>query len=134
MNDDLAVLRDRVPGYAAYSSERDRHDADIRVRALLGSALTRARTRAGTTALDGDDVFAEFEAILMRCMFGDQGFVKRFEHADLSEGMVDSLVASDRGLVELAGRADRVSSPAELTPLVRDVEAAFAARDRLVGP
>ncbi len=132
MDDDLAVLRDRVPGYAAYSGESDRHDTDIRVRALLGSALTRAHARAGTAALDGGDALGNFEAILMRCMFGDQKFVKRFEHTELSDAMVGSLVASDRGLVELAGRADGVASSAEFAPLVRDVEAAFAQRDRLL--
>ncbi len=134
MDDDLTVLRDRVPGYSAYSSERDRHDTDIRVRALLGSALTRARARAGTIALDGGDALGDFDAILMRCMFGDQRFVKRFEHADLSETMIDSFVASDRRLVDLAGRADGLASAAQFAPLVRDVEAAFAARDRLLEP
>ncbi|MBD5634173.1 MAG: hypothetical protein IAI49_06805 [Candidatus Eremiobacteraeota bacterium] len=101
MNDDLEFLRARLPGYRGYGEEAERHDSDMRVRAFVGKELTDARSRLGETV---EAAQTTFDAVLLRCMFTDQVFVKKFEHADLDAAMLAGLVRADRTLVELGGR------------------------------
>ncbi len=106
MNDDLAYVRERLEQYRAYAQEGDRHDSDMRVRAYVGNALSKAQLRLGED-LD-QPTRALLEAVLMRCMFTDQVFIRKFEHGDLDAATVAALVHSDRTLVELG---DQVARP-----------------------
>jgi hypothetical protein len=42
--------------------------------------------------------------VLMLCMFTDQAFIKKVEHADLSAASVAALIHADRSLVECGER------------------------------
>lgn len=104
-NDDLPYVCERIADYAGYEDERARHDTDMRVRAYVGERLSAARAR-----LEGslDEATTKvLDDVLMRCMFSDQVFVRKFEHARLDAPMQAALVKSDRTLVE---HAERMSS------------------------
>ncbi|GAC1306631.1 MAG: hypothetical protein NVSMB19_18900 [Vulcanimicrobiaceae bacterium] len=125
MTDDLTFVRDRIPDYREYEDERARHDSDLRVRSFVGSLLTAAQTRlagsldeATTKALDD---------VLMRCMFSDQVFVRKFEHARLEAPMIAALVKSDRKLLEYAGRIDGIAAT-ELKELIIEIDKEFEYR------
>jgi hypothetical protein len=119
MTDDLEFLRTRVPGYREYGEEEARHDSDMRIRAFVGERLTDAQVRLGK--LD-QPTEAALEAVLFRCMFTDQVFIKKFEHADLDLATLAGLVHSDRTLVTL-GEALLDCSAAELGGLLGEIDA-----------
>jgi hypothetical protein len=120
MNDDLAFLQAHLPNYSGYGDETERHDTDMRVRAFVGEKLTEALNRCAAE-LSPDDAAAG-ERTLMQCMFTDQTFIRRIEHAALDERAQATLAAADRRLVEVAAGADTV--------LAADVGALLAAVDR----
>lgn len=125
MTDDLTYVRERIADYSAYDDERARHDSDMRVRAYLGERLSAAQARLGAgldaaTAKTLDDV-------LFRCMFSDQVFVRKFEHARLDATMTAALVRSDRRLVELAERVPTVDAAA-LRDLAIEIDKEFEYR------
>ncbi len=98
MTDDLAYVRSHIPDYRAYDDEPARHDSDERVRAYVGERLAQAQTRlAGTFDENTQKMLDE---VLMRCMFTDQVFIRKFEHARLEAPMVNAFVRSDRQLIE----------------------------------
>ena len=108
MTDDLDYLRARIPEYREYSDEGARNDSDMRVRAFVGKALTQAQLRLQGTY---DAATAKvLDDVLMRCMFTDQVFIRKFEHARLDAPMIAALVRGDRALVELAERAETASA------------------------
>jgi hypothetical protein len=108
MSDDFEFLRTRLPGYLGYADEEARHDSDMRVRAFVGERLSDARDRLG----DLDDATRTLlDAVMLRCMFTDQVFVKKFEHAELGEAMLAALVRSDRSLVDAGVALETVSAP-----------------------
>ena len=80
----------------------------MRVRAYVGAALTNAQTRLGATFTP--ETKAELEAVLYRCMFTDQVFVRKFEHAELDPPLVAALIHSDRMLVDYADQAKTVTA------------------------
>jgi aromatic ring-cleaving dioxygenase len=125
MSDDLDFLVARVPGYGAYGEEEQRHDSDMRVRAFVGERLSTAQVRLG--ALD-ESVQKAFDAVMLRCMFTDQAFIKRFEHLRLDAAQVATLVHADRRLVELGERLNAVSA-ADLIALVNQIGAQIDERD-----
>jgi len=98
MTDDLAYVRSHIPDYRAYDDEPARHDSDERVRAYVGERLSQAQLRlAGTFDENTQKMLDE---VLMRCMFTDQVFIRKFEHARLEAPMVNAFVRSDRQLIE----------------------------------
>ncbi|GAC1444106.1 MAG: hypothetical protein NVS2B8_17080 [Vulcanimicrobiaceae bacterium] len=125
MSDDLAFVSSHIVDYRAYDEERARADSDMRVRAYLGTRLTDAQTRLAG-ALDVETTRA-LDDVLMRCMFSDQVFVRKFEHARLDAPMVAALVASDRRIIEYAQRATTVSA-ADLRALVIEIDKQFEYR------
>jgi hypothetical protein len=125
MTDDLSYIRQRIPDYREYEEERARSDSDMRVRAYLGSRLTAAQTRLGGT-LD-DATTKALDDVLMRCMFSDQVFVRKFEHARLDATMIAALVKSDRTLIELGQRIDGLAA-SELKELVIEIDKEFEYR------
>jgi len=125
MNDDLSYVRERIDSYRGYSDERDRHDSDMRVRAYVGNAVTRAQARLGEGL--GSATRELLEAVLMKCMFTDQVFIRKFEHAQLDEPTLAALVRSDRKLLESADDA-LAADAASLDGLLRDIDHEFEAR------
>lgn len=125
MSDDLSYIRERIADYREYEEERARSDSDMRVRAYLGSRLTAAQTRLGGT-LD-DATTKALDDVLMRCMFSDQVFVRKFEHARLDATMIAALVKSDRTLIELGQRIDGLAA-SELKELVIEIDKEFEYR------
>ncbi len=125
MNDDLEYVRERIDPYREYAEEADRHDSDMRVRAYVGNALSQAQARLGT---DLDRPTCEkLEAVLMRCMFTDQVFIRKFEHGELTESTIAALVRSDRRLVELGDQA-RTADSLALRPMLGEIDHEFDAR------
>ena len=102
-DDDLAFVRSHIADYVAYDNERERHDSDLRVRAYVGERLTAARERL-VSQLD-EATSKTLDDVLMRCMFSDQIFVRKFEHARLDATMTAALVRSDRALIEFGETA-----------------------------
>lgn len=125
MSDDLAYASERIANYAGYADERGRHDTDMRVRAFVGERLSAAQTRLAGT-LD-EATIKVVDDVLMRCMFSDQVFVRKFEHALLDESMLAALVGSDRDLIELAERLPAVAA-SELKDLAIDIDKEFEYR------
>lgn len=125
MDDDLAFVRERLDPYREYSNEGDRHDSDMRVRAYVGNALSQAQARLGDSL--NQESRDALEAVLMRCMFTDQVFIRKFEHAQLDAPTIAGLVRSDRTLVELGDRA-RVADAGNLTEILREIDHEFDAR------
>ena len=125
MTDDLTFVHEALPDYKGYDVEDHRHDSDMRVRAYVGPALTRMRARL-EPGLD-EPTTAALEAVLYRCMFNDQTFVKKFEHANLDPSMIAALVRSDRALIELAERS-KATDVAGAPELIRAIDDEFTYR------
>lgn len=125
MSDDLEFLAGRVPGYRAYAGEDERHDSDLRVRAFVGERVTDAQARLGAFEAGAQK---EIDDLVLRCMFADQAFIKRFEHAALDARAVATLVRADRVLIELAERLEGSTKP-EIEALVRQIGAQLDYRD-----
>ncbi len=125
MNDDLDYVRERLDPYREYAAESDRHDSDMRVRAYVGNALSKVQVRIS----DGLDQPTRdlLEAVMLRCMFTDQVFIRKFEHGELGGSLVAALIHSDRRLVELGERA-READADSLRPLLRQIDDEFDAR------
>jgi hypothetical protein len=125
MTDNLAYLTERLPAYSGYAEETDRHESDMRVRAFVGEkvseALERLADRLSTELADAG------QHLLEECMFTDQAFIRRIEHADLDIVAQAALVAADQRLVEVAGDADSVT-PEEFAALLARIERQFALR------
>ena len=126
---DLEYLQARVPGFAGYADEESRHEADRRVRAIVGAALADAQARL-VDRLAGD-VSTSLEALIFRCEFPDQRYVTELDHRHLEEQQLATLARIDRALVE---QAESVSSagPAEITALVSEIDLQLDHRDDLV--
>lgn len=121
-NDDLAFVTGRIPSYRAYDDEAHRHDSDMRVRAYVGEALTNAQTRLGASFTP--DTKSLLEAVLYRCMFADQVFIRHFEHAELDPATLAALVHSDRVLLGYGAEA-KAATNEELPALLRQIDAQF---------
>jgi hypothetical protein len=124
MSDDLQYIRDRIPTYRGYGDEDSRHDSDLRIRAILGESLSDARTRIPLAP----EQAAAYDAVLYECMFGDQNFVRAFQHAKLESTTVAALTASDRALVELEERINEASTAEELSGLVDELHERLSRR------
>ena len=122
MNDDRTFVEQRIAGYLGYDDEKHRHDSDMRVRAYVGEALTNVQTRLGATF--SPKTKSALEAVLYRCMFTDQVFIRTFEHAKLEAPMVAALVHSDRLLIDYGDDAKTVTKE-DLPPLLQSIEAQF---------
>jgi hypothetical protein len=89
----------------------------MRVRAFVGEHLAAARQRLDP--LDAT-VASALEAVQMRCMFTDQVFVKKFEHARLDPAMEAGLVRADRSALALGERLETCTT-SELPDVVREI-------------
>lgn len=125
MSDDLNYVGERIVDYGGYDDERTRHDTDMRVRAFVGERLSKARTRFEGT-LD-EATIKVLDDVLMRCMFSDQVFVRKFEHARLDEPMTAALIRSDRDLIEFAERI-AATAASDLRTLAIEIDKEFEYR------
>ncbi len=122
MTDDLAFVKARIANYRGYDDEEHRHDSDMRVRAYVGEALTSAQTRLGATFTP--DTKSALEAVLYRCVFTDQAFIRKFEHAELDAAMIAVLVHSDYLLIGYGDEAKSVTAD-ELPALLHSIDEQF---------
>ena len=122
MTGDLPFVEGRISSYRGYDDEAHRHDSDMRVRAYVGEALTSVQTRLGATF--SPETKNSLEAVLYRCMFTDQAFIRKFEHAELDAQMVAALVHSDRVLIGFADQARSVSAD-DLPALLHAIDEQF---------
>jgi hypothetical protein len=122
MSDELAFVAGRIANYTGYADEMDRHDTDMRVRAYVGEALTGAQTRLGATMTAATN--AALEAVLYRCMFTDQVFIRKFEHAELDAATIAALVHSDLLLIGYGDEAKNVAAE-DLPALLHAIDAQF---------
>jgi hypothetical protein len=99
MTDDLDYVRTHISNYRGYDDEASRHDSDLRVRAYVGERLAIAQERL-QPGLD-DATRKMLDEALMRCMFTDQVFIRKFEHARLERPMIAAFIRSDRTMLEL---------------------------------
>jgi len=112
-----------IPDYAGHADARARRLSDQQVRAWVGEILAGLRERI---ALDG--LTERFEALLMRCEFGDQRVIRAIEDDCFGEPEVAAEVETlDRALLEAAD-GGRSAEAASLGALVEALERAFDAR------
>jgi hypothetical protein len=125
MTDDLSYVCAHIPDYRAYGDEADRHDSDQRVRAFVGAKVSQAQTRL---AGELDEATQKaLDEVLMRCMFTDQVFIRKFEHARLEAPMIAAFVRSDRRLIE-QGETFEIATTQTLHELLVELDKLFEYR------
>jgi hypothetical protein len=100
MTEDLDYVRAHIPDYRAYGDEASRSDSDVRVRAYVGERLSLAQTQLSGTLDEATQKM--LDEVLMRCMFTDQVFIRKYEHARLEAPMIAAFIRSDRKLLEIS--------------------------------
>jgi hypothetical protein len=116
-----------IPGYAGHADARARRLSDQQVRAWVGEMLADLRDRI---PLDG--YRDRFEALLMRCEFGDQHVVKAIEDNRFAEpDLVELVEACDRKLIA-AANLGRETRPDGLGALIEALETAFNERSEKI--
>ena len=125
MTDDLDYVRKHIADYKAYGDEPARHDSDMRVRAYVGERLAEAHARLAPS-LD-ESTQRTLDEVLMRCMFTDQVFIRKYEHARLDAPMVAAFVRSDRKLLEL-GETFATATPDNLRETLVELDKMFEYR------
>jgi len=120
MSEDGQALTGLLPAYAGHGDGQARRLSDQQVRAYAGESLVDLQDRLAVGPVQD-----RFDALLMRCEFGDQHVIKALEDARFAEPEAAAAVEScDRALVEVAGRARDVDA-AGLEAFVADLERAF---------
>jgi hypothetical protein len=123
MSEDRIGLAALIPDYAGHRDARARRLSDQQVRAWVGEILAGLR---GRIALDG--LAERFEALVLRCEFGDQHVIRAIEDDCFGEPEVaEEVEAHDRVLVEAANRG-RSTEPASPEAFVEALERAFDTR------
>ena len=132
--DDLEFLKSRVPKFATYEEERDRHLADKQVRAFVGETLAILRQR-----LEGEFsqvLSAQLERIMLRCEFSDPKFANAIQ-GPLTREDIDRLYGADRALFEdaIAIAADALREDHDdLVKRLADLERHFDRRASILHP
>lgn len=120
MNEDVSALRAVLPAYAGFDAAPDRRLSDQQVRAFTGELLVELQDR-----MPVDGMRERFDALLMRCEFGDQRVIKALEDGRFAEPAVAAAIeARDRKLVE-AALAGRTATGGGLEAFVETLERAF---------
>jgi hypothetical protein len=129
-DDDLTLIRSRVPDYAGVDDPAARRASDRHLRAWAGEALAGLRDQipAGV-ARD------RLDAAVLACEFADQRLVMAFEeHAALDEpAALVRYLAADRAVVEALDALLAAREPDARVPALDAVEAALRARIRTAG-
>ena len=123
MNDDVTDLRAMLPAYAGHADASARRLSDQQIRAWTGEALVDLQDRV---ALDG--LQERFDALLMRCEFGDQHVIKALEKDAFERP--DAAAAVEKHDVAIASVAAQLKSVAadNVAALLAELEHAFDAR------
>jgi hypothetical protein len=120
MSDDVTALHESIPGYGGHANAQGRRLSDQQVRAWTGESLVDLRDR-----LDVTPVSDRFEALLMRCEFGDQHVIKALENNHFAEpGAATKIEELDGRLVATATGARTVTAEG-LEGFIGDLERAF---------
>lgn len=132
--DDLEFLKSRIPNFATYEDERNRHLADKHVRAFVGETLAVIRQR-----LEGEfseELSAQLERIMLRCEFSEPKFASAIQ-GPLSREDLDRLYGADRALLEdaitIAGDA-LSGAHDDLVKRLADLEQHFDRRASILHP
>lgn len=120
MNDDVGALRAVLPAYAGHDGAQARRLSDQQVRAFTGELLVDLQDRV---SLDG--LHDRFDALLMRCEFGDQHVIRALEDGRFGgPDATAAIEACDRTLIE-AAVVSRSVDAGGLERFIGDLERAF---------
>jgi hypothetical protein len=123
MSEERPAAAPVVPGYAGHADASARRLSDKQVRAWVGEMLAELQARL----TDGTHQ-ERFDALLMRCEFGDQHVIRAIEDDRFGEPELAGLVeALDRRLVEAAA-GGRSATAEGLGELFDALERAFDER------
>jgi hypothetical protein len=127
MSDDVSTLHERIPAYAGHADAQARRLSDQQVRAWAGESLVDLRDR-----LDVAPISDRFEALLMRCEFGDQHVIKALENDHFAEpGAAATVEEYDGRLVAAAAAAQTVTADS-LEGFIVTLERTFDERAKAV--
>ena len=127
MSTDAAAGEPLVPGYAGHDDPIARRLSDQQVRAWVGEMLADLEER-----IPIDGIRERFEAVLLRCEFGDQHVIKAIEDERFgAPDKVRLVEEADRRLVEAANRG-RTIGPDALEALLEELERAFDERSAAI--
>ncbi len=123
MSTDATAGDPLIPGYAGHADAIARRLSDQQVRAWVGEILVDLEDR-----IPIDGIREQFEAVLLRCEFGDQHVIKAVEDDRFGAPDLAQLVEEcDRKLIAVADRAKTIG-PDELGALLGDLDHAFSER------
>lgn len=123
MSDDVSALHALIPAYAGHADAVARRLCDQQVRAFAGEALVDLQERLPIAPVQD-----RFDALLMRCEFGDQHVIKALEDDRFAGAEHVAVVeAEDAKLLGAAVAADRVDA-AGLPAFQATLQAAFTER------
>jgi hypothetical protein len=123
----VSVLRDLIPSYAGHADSQARRLSDQQVRAWAGEALADVRDRLDLGA------FAErFDALLMRCEFGDQRVIKALEADYFAEPGAAAAVEQHDGEVVAIAESAKTLTADGLDAFLGKLERAFDERANAV--
>jgi hypothetical protein len=129
MSDDVSALHALIPAYAGHADAVARRLCDQQVRAFAGEALVDLQERLPIAPVQD-----RFDALLMRCEFGDQHVIKALEDDRFAaDEAAAAIEGCDRHLVEVAARARTVAADG-LAGFIADLERAFDDRATAAGP
>ncbi|GAC1502337.1 MAG: hypothetical protein NVS1B14_07070 [Vulcanimicrobiaceae bacterium] len=126
MEEPLADVKARIPGFAGYADEVARRAADEQIRAVVGEAVAELRDRY-PDAFTGD-VAQAYDAAILRCQFMNQQAFKSFEYQSLDDAAKTQITRADQALLRAAGEAQKVRAE-DLRAYLQSVQTAFDARD-----
>ena len=123
MTGDVSALRVLIPSYAGHDDAPARRLSDQQIRAWTGESLADLQDRIAVAAVQD-----RFDALLMRCEFGDQLVIRALEADACGEPEAAATVeAHDAGVIAAAARAKTVAQDG-LDALIGDLERAFDER------
>jgi hypothetical protein len=123
MKEEQPVSATFIPSYAGHADVTARRLSDQQVRATVGEMLTDLGER-----LSLQDVRDRYDAVLLRCEFGDQHVILAVEEERFGRPELAELVENaDRALIGVANRGPSVTA-AELPAFLDDLKAAFDQR------
>jgi hypothetical protein len=123
MSEDVSVLRELIPTYAGHADSLARRLSDQQVRAWAGEALVDVRDRLDLGASED-----RFDALLMRCEFGDQHVIKALEADHFAQPGAAETVEQHDGEVVAIAQIAKTLTPDGIDAFLGELERAFDER------
>jgi hypothetical protein len=127
VSDDVSELHRLIPAYAGHADAAARRLSDQQVRAWAGESLVDLRDR-----LDVAPISDRFEALLLRCEFGDQHVIKALENDHFAEDGAAAQIEEQDGRLVAAAAAAQTVTQAGLEQFIGDLEHTFDDRAKAV--